>query len=155
MFKVQIHICLNAGSADIYSILTNIQAYPAIFPFYIETREIDRNIWSVKARMNKGFFSEKKGELYEWKTKLQSDAQKLTIRTEELGPKFPLKRLEATWEISVSGEYTKIMFTHEFEIINFAFTKYILYPIVSFIIKKNSRKLLDKLIYYHNNYRND
>lgn len=152
MFKVEANIRLAVRHSLVYDILLDMENYPAVFPFYIETNRIAHDIWAIKALMRNGIFSEH-GKPFEWETQFWEDSDEYIIKTSELGAKFPLKRLTASWKIVNQGEYTDILLGHEFEITNFVLTKYLFYPIVSSVVKQNSKRLLDCIEKYLNKKR--
>lgn len=149
MFKIKTNIHLPVMPYLVYNLLLDIENYHKVFPFYLETSKVAHDTWTIKAKMDNGIFSEC-GKPFEWKTQFWKDNTKYLIKTNELGAKFPLKQLIASWEIIDCGKCTNIVLAHEFEIANFVFTKHLLYPIVASVIMRNSKKLLGSIEKYCN-----
>lgn len=151
MFKVQTSIYLSLPPEYAFKTLSELDNYSEIFPFYVNTRKVKESLysstWENTALMLNTRFSIK-GKPFVWKSEYRLQKDKLRISTIEIGPKAPLKSLQAEWYINREREGTKVVLVHYFEIRNWIFTKYLLYIIVQFIINSNAQRLLINLKKY-------
>lgn len=147
MYEINVSVFIQHSRYDIFNLLTDVSNYPYVFPFYVGVKRKGDNVWKIKALMKRGIFSIN-GKAFEWESEFLIDRENCLIYTNEINPRYPLKCLNAKWEIYSINNGVKISLKHYFDIRAVGIIKRILYPLVRIIIKKNSTELLNSIKKY-------
>ena len=98
MYEINVSVFIQHSRYDIFNLLTDVSNYPYVFPFYVGVKRKGDNVWKIRALMKRGIFSID-GKAFEWESEFLIDRENCLIYTNEINPRYPLKCLNAKWEI--------------------------------------------------------